>query len=82
VLSSTFPVLVPAPEVMLPGDLSMPAPPKGVVLFAHGSGSSRILEKSSKLEIPFSMTGITNASTDEEGPKQCSYEHAGVGIHW
>ena len=34
-------VSVPAAEVMLEGDLSMPAAPKGVVLFAHGSGSSR-----------------------------------------
>jgi len=34
-------VFVPAGEVMLQGDLSMPSKPKGVVLFAHGSGSSR-----------------------------------------
>ena len=34
-------VSVPAAEVMLQGDLSMPSKPKGVVLFAHGSGSSR-----------------------------------------
>ena len=36
-----FSVLVPAGEVVLQGDLSMPSKPKGVVLFAHGSGSSR-----------------------------------------
>jgi putative phosphoribosyl transferase len=34
-------VSVPAAEVALEGDLSMPLAPKGVVLFAHGSGSSR-----------------------------------------
>ena len=34
-------VSVPAAEVVLEGDLSMPLAPKGVVLFAHGSGSSR-----------------------------------------
>jgi putative phosphoribosyl transferase len=34
-------VLVPAVDVLLQGDLSMPSAPKGVVLFAHGSGSSR-----------------------------------------
>jgi len=34
-------VSVPAGEVVLHGDLSMPSKPKGVVLFAHGSGSSR-----------------------------------------
>jgi dienelactone hydrolase len=34
-------VSVPAAEVVLKGDLSIPSAPKGVVLFAHGSGSSR-----------------------------------------
>jgi putative phosphoribosyl transferase len=35
------PVRVPAGDVMLEGDLSVPAAAHGVVLFAHGSGSSR-----------------------------------------
>src|SRR5665213_3278413 len=35
------PVSVPAADVVLHGDLSMPSTRKGVVLFAHGSGSSR-----------------------------------------
>ena len=35
------PVSVSATEVVLQGDLSMPWKPKGVVLFGHGSGSSR-----------------------------------------
>jgi putative phosphoribosyl transferase len=35
-------VSVPAAEVVLQGDLSMPSAPGGVVLFAHGSGSSRL----------------------------------------
>ena len=34
-------VSVLAGEVVLQGDLSMPSAPKGIVLFAHGSGSSR-----------------------------------------
>jgi putative phosphoribosyl transferase len=34
-------VSVPVEEVVLRGDLSMPPAPRGVVLFAHGSGSSR-----------------------------------------
>jgi len=29
-------------EVRLPGDLTLPRSPKGVVVFAHGSGSSRL----------------------------------------
>ena len=35
------PVSVSAAEVVLEGDLSMPSTLRGVVLFAHGSGSSR-----------------------------------------
>ncbi|WBB56229.1 alpha/beta fold hydrolase [Verrucosispora sp. WMMD573] len=34
-------VTIPAGEVLLPADLLVPAEPVGVVLFAHGSGSSR-----------------------------------------
>ncbi len=36
-----LPVQIPAAEVVLEGDLSLPAAPRGIVLFAHGSGSSR-----------------------------------------
>src|SRR3954468_1356281 len=35
------PVRIPAGGVQLDGDLSLPADATGVVLFAHGSGSSR-----------------------------------------
>ena len=34
-------VTIPAGQVQLEGTLSLPAQPRGVVLFAHGSGSSR-----------------------------------------
>lgn len=36
-----YPVRIPADSVLLEGDLIVPANPLGVVLFAHGSGSSR-----------------------------------------
>jgi putative phosphoribosyl transferase len=36
------PVEVPAGHLRLPGDLITPAPALGLVLFAHGSGSSRL----------------------------------------
>ena len=34
-------VSIPVGRVTLPGTLSLPAAPRGIVLFAHGSGSSR-----------------------------------------
>ena len=37
----TTPVRVPIGDQWLEGDLGMPAEPRGLVLFAHGSGSSR-----------------------------------------
>lgn len=35
------PVSIPAGSVLLEGDLAIPRRPRGIVLFAHGSGSSR-----------------------------------------
>jgi putative phosphoribosyl transferase len=37
----TLNVQIPADERLLEGDLSVPEDPRGIVLFAHGSGSSR-----------------------------------------
>ncbi|MDQ3938518.1 MAG: hydrolase [Chloroflexota bacterium] len=39
---TTEPVTVAAADYQLAGDLTLPAPARGVVLFAHGSGSSRL----------------------------------------
>jgi len=39
--ATTTPVRVPIGEQWLHGDLGIPAEPQGLVLFAHGSGSSR-----------------------------------------
>ncbi len=39
--SDLLPVRVPAGDVELLGDLGLPVSPRGIVLFAHGSGSSR-----------------------------------------
>ncbi len=40
--SEARPVRIALPEVALPGDLATPAHATGLVLFAHGSGSSRL----------------------------------------
>jgi dienelactone hydrolase len=39
--TAKIPVSVPIDSQSLPGDLGMPVDPHGIVLFAHGSGSSR-----------------------------------------
>ena len=38
---SERPIRIPVGRVTLDGDLMVPGTPRGVVLFAHGSGSSR-----------------------------------------
>lgn len=40
-MAPTIPVVVPIDRQTLSGDLAMPPDPHGIVLFAHGSGSSR-----------------------------------------
>lgn len=41
-LATPAPVEIPAGTVVLKGDLTVPEAPRGVVLFAHGSGSGRL----------------------------------------
>src|SRR6185295_20119930 len=40
-VESSRPVSIPAGSVSLEGELTVPPAPHGIVLFAHGSGSSR-----------------------------------------
>jgi len=40
--SSSEPVLIASGKALLPGVLELPPSPRGIVLFAHGSGSSRL----------------------------------------
>jgi dienelactone hydrolase len=48
VAPSTQGVIIPA-GVMLPGDLTIPADARGVVVFAHGSGSSRFSPRNQRV---------------------------------
>ena len=40
-MAPTTQITIPVDDVTLPGDLTVPDDPKGLVVFAHGSGSSR-----------------------------------------
>jgi len=42
VTESSHSLLIPADHVQLEGDLTLPEQPRGLVIFAHGSGSSRL----------------------------------------
>jgi putative phosphoribosyl transferase len=64
-------VAIPADGAMLPGDLSLPEVPTGAVVFAHGSGSSRLsprnVEVADILQRAGLVTLLFDLLTEEEG---------------
>jgi pimeloyl-ACP methyl ester carboxylesterase len=57
-------VTIPAGEVELPGFFEAPASPKGLVLFAHGSGSSRLSPRNAQVAAYLSGIGIAKLLFD------------------
>jgi putative phosphoribosyl transferase len=51
-------IQVPAGGVLLSGDLTVPAGARGVVLFAHGSGSSRLSPRNRRVAASLQSLGI------------------------
>src|SRR5437763_9189269 len=49
---------IPAGEVVLTGDLEIPASPIGIVLFAHGSGSSRQSPRNQAVAATLGKSGV------------------------
>jgi putative phosphoribosyl transferase len=59
-----LPVSVPADSVLLDGTLSVPTTASGVVLFAHGSGSSRHSPRNRYVADLFNETGLATLLID------------------
>lgn len=57
-------VLVPAGEVSLQGILAWPAQPRGIVLFAHGSGSSRHSPRNASIARTLQDAGLATLLID------------------
>lgn len=57
-------VVVPAGEVRLPGDLTRPAGPAGAVVFAHGSGSSRLSPRNAAVAAVLNRAGLATLLFD------------------
>ena len=51
-------VAIPADEVALPGDLRLPPAPSGLVIFAHGSGSSRLSPRNIQVAAALTAAGL------------------------
>ncbi|HEY5432970.1 MAG TPA: alpha/beta hydrolase, partial [Coriobacteriia bacterium] len=50
-------VRIPASELWLPGDLQVPEGAQGVVVFAHGSGSSRLSPRNREVAAALRASG-------------------------
>jgi pimeloyl-ACP methyl ester carboxylesterase len=57
-LAESMMLQIPAGEVMLAGDLEIPADARGLVLFAHGSGSSRHSPRNQAVAESFRSAGF------------------------
>uniref|UniRef100_UPI003522CDC4 dienelactone hydrolase family protein n=1 Tax=Actinomadura roseirufa TaxID=2094049 RepID=UPI003522CDC4 len=51
-------VTIELPDAALPGDLTLPERPSGVVLFAHGSGSSRLSPRNRAVARGLNAAGV------------------------
>ncbi|MGN6591399.1 MAG: phosphoribosyltransferase family protein [Terriglobales bacterium] len=66
--ASSREVLIPAGKVTLPGELRMPEAPHGLVLFAHGSGSSRHSPRNRQLAARLDAAGLATLLFDLLSP--------------
>jgi putative phosphoribosyl transferase len=57
-------ILVPAGDARLPGELTMPADARGLVLFAHGSGSSRFSSRNQYVARVLEQRGLATLLID------------------
>lgn len=62
-------VMIPA-VAMLPGDLTIPAGATGLVIFAHGSGSSRLSERNQRVAAKLQASGLATLLFDLLTPQE------------
>ena len=63
-------ILVPAGDARLPGELTMPAHARGLVLFAHGSGSSRFSSRNQHVARVLEQRGLATLLIDLLTPEE------------
>ena len=67
-------VHVPAGEVSLDGDLSLPDGARGIVLFAHGSGSSRLSPRNRHVARLLNEAGLATLLVDLLTPEEEAFD--------
>jgi putative phosphoribosyl transferase len=66
----TQPIRVPIVQGSLQGDLRQPAPPRGLILFAHGSGSSRFSPRNQAVAATLQALGYATLLIDLLTPEE------------
>jgi putative phosphoribosyl transferase len=61
---------IPAPPVRLTGDLTIPERPGGLVIFAHGSGSSRLSTRNRQVAVTLNERGLATLLFDLLSPDE------------
>lgn len=69
-LPATEPVTFELPDVRLPGDLAVPPRARGLVVFAHGSGSSRHSPRNRSVAHALQQAGIATLLVDLLTPEE------------
>ncbi|HKJ76761.1 MAG TPA: acyl-CoA thioester hydrolase/BAAT C-terminal domain-containing protein, partial [Gammaproteobacteria bacterium] len=64
------------PDAALPGDLNMPRDPRGLVLFAHGSGSSRLSPRNRYVAAALNHGGLATLLFDLLTPEEHRLDQA------
>ena len=72
-------VQIPASGVALDADLTVPEPQRGVVLFAHGSGSSRHSPRNRYVAGELQASGLATVLADLRTPGKSNSTRALVG---
>ncbi|MGH7507527.1 MAG: hypothetical protein ACRELX_17875, partial [Longimicrobiales bacterium] len=79
-VADTAPVRIPAGRAILDADLTLPPTPRGLVLFAHGSGSSRFSTRNRYVAGVLQQAGLATLLLDlltreEEAVDERTREH-------
>lgn len=91
--ASQRPLLIPADQVSLEGELTLPSEPVGLVVFAHGSGSSRLSPRNRQVARQLEAAGLGtllfDLLTEEEAASRANVfdipllaSRLGAAIRW
>ncbi|HWG90908.1 MAG TPA: dienelactone hydrolase family protein [Candidatus Thermoplasmatota archaeon] len=78
----TVPVDIPADSVLLQGDLTLPEGAEGLVIFAHGSGSSRFSPRNRHVAAVLQQAGLGTLLLDSLTPQEEALDQITAGLRF